>query len=44
MIIQVYTFNSSRKCMMTVVKLIEDGQDVGYRVYTKGASEIVLGR
>lgn len=42
--LQVYTFNSSRKCMMTVIRLIEEGKDVGYRVYCKGASEIVLGR
>lgn len=41
---KVYTFNSSRKCMMTVVRLYENGKDVGYRVYCKGASEIVLGR
>lgn len=30
--------------MMTVVRLIENGKDVGYRVYCKGASEIVLAR
>uniref|UniRef100_A0A1I7XU50 P-type Cu(+) transporter n=1 Tax=Heterorhabditis bacteriophora TaxID=37862 RepID=A0A1I7XU50_HETBA len=30
--------------MMTVVNLVEDGQNIGYRVYCKGASEIVLGR
>ncbi|CAI5448891.1 unnamed protein product [Caenorhabditis angaria] len=41
---KVYTFNSSRKCMMTVIPLIEDGKNIGYRVYCKGASEIVLGR
>ncbi|XP_075429899.1 plasma membrane calcium-transporting ATPase 2 isoform X5 [Ascaphus truei] len=35
---KVYTFNSVRKSMSTVVKL-EDGS---YRMYTKGASEIVL--
>ncbi|VDO47942.1 unnamed protein product [Haemonchus placei] len=41
---QVYTFNSSRKCMMTVINLFENGVNVGYRVYCKGASEIILGR
>ncbi|CAI2351891.1 unnamed protein product [Caenorhabditis sp. 36 PRJEB53466] len=41
---KVYTFNSSRKCMMTVVPYAENGQAIGYRVYCKGASEIVLGR
>lgn len=30
--------------MMTVIRLVENGVDVGYRVYCKGASEIVLGR
>ncbi len=35
---KVYTFNSSRKSMSTVLPL-EEG---GYRVHTKGASEIVL--
>ncbi|KAE8611737.1 hypothetical protein XENTR_v10012578 [Xenopus tropicalis] len=35
---KVYTFNSVRKSMSTVVKL-EDGS---YRMYSKGASEIVL--
>ncbi|KAI3382101.1 hypothetical protein SNEBB_009653 [Seison nebaliae] len=37
----VFTFNSARKSMSTVVPL-SDGR--GYRVYTKGASEIVLGK
>ncbi|ULT94267.1 hypothetical protein L3Y34_003619 [Caenorhabditis briggsae] len=41
---KVYTFNSSRKCMMTVVPYMENGVNIGYRVYCKGASEIVLGR
>ncbi|VDK70666.1 unnamed protein product, partial [Cylicostephanus goldi] len=41
---KVYTFNSSRKCMMTVIRLVENGVDVGYRVYCKGASEIILAR
>uniref|UniRef100_A0A8C5WB95 Calcium-transporting ATPase n=1 Tax=Leptobrachium leishanense TaxID=445787 RepID=A0A8C5WB95_9ANUR len=35
---KVYTFNSVRKSMSTVVKL-EDGS---YRMYSKGASEIIL--
>ncbi|KAF8370858.1 hypothetical protein PRIPAC_77287, partial [Pristionchus pacificus] len=37
---KVYTFNSSRKSMMTVIQL-ENG---GYRVYAKGASEHILAR
>ncbi|PIO62861.1 e1-E2 ATPase, partial [Teladorsagia circumcincta] len=41
-LVKVYTFNSSRKCMMTVVNLVENGINVGYRVYCKGASEIIL--
>ena len=36
---RVYTFNSVRKSMSTVIKL-ED--DTGYRMFTKGASEIIL--
>lgn len=35
---KVYTFNSARKSMSTVIK-IEGG---GYRVFSKGASEIIL--
>lgn len=35
---KVYTFNSARKSMSTVIPL-EGG---GFRVYTKGASEIVM--
>ncbi|KAM8867858.1 plasma membrane calcium-transporting ATPase 2 isoform 1-T2 [Synchiropus picturatus] len=35
---KVYTFNSSRKSMSTVIKL----PDGTFRMYTKGASEIVL--
>ncbi|KAM7005426.1 plasma membrane calcium-transporting ATPase 1-like isoform 1-T1 [Tautogolabrus adspersus] len=35
---KVYTFNSSRKSMSTVLK----NADGGYRMYSKGASEIVL--
>ncbi|XP_033114585.1 plasma membrane calcium-transporting ATPase 1-like [Anneissia japonica] len=36
--IHVYTFNSSRKSMSTVIPL-EDG---GYRLLTKGASEVIM--
>lgn len=35
---KVYTFNSSRKSMSTVLK----NPDGGYRMYSKGASEIIL--
>jgi len=35
---KVYTFNSVRKCMSTVIKL-DNG---GFRLFTKGASEIIL--
>ena len=38
---KVYTFNSVRKSMSTVIKL---DQHAGYRVFSKGASEIVLKR
>lgn len=37
---KVYTFNSSRKSMSTVLK----NADGGFRMYSKGASEIVLRR
>ena len=37
---KVYTFNSVRKSMTTVVKL----SGGGFRVFSKGASEIVLKR
>ncbi|VDO38192.1 unnamed protein product [Heligmosomoides polygyrus] len=37
---KVYTFNSSRKSMMTVLKLANGV----YRIYAKGASEIILSR
>ena len=37
---KVYTFNSSRKAMMTVV---QPSPGV-YRIYAKGASEIILSR
>ena len=35
---KVYTFNSVRKCMSTVIKY-PDGR---YRLFTKGASEVIL--
>jgi len=38
---KVYTFNSVRKSMSTVVRL---GNSAGYRVFSKGASEIILKR
>lgn len=38
--VKVYTFNSARKSMMTVVRR----RGGGYRVYAKGASEIILSR
>jgi len=37
-IIQVFPFDSSRKCMATVVRLL----DSTYRMFVKGASEILL--
>ncbi|KJH49028.1 calcium-translocating P-type ATPase, PMCA-type [Dictyocaulus viviparus] len=37
---KVYTFNSSRKSMMTVIRLPGDV----YRIFSKGASEIILSR
>uniref|UniRef100_A0A8R1I4W9 Calcium-transporting ATPase n=1 Tax=Caenorhabditis japonica TaxID=281687 RepID=A0A8R1I4W9_CAEJA len=39
-LMKVYTFNSSRKSMMTVIVL----EDKKYRIYAKGASEIILNR
>lgn len=38
--VKVYTFNSARKSMTTAVRL----PGGGYRIYSKGASEIILGR
>ena len=35
---KVYTFNSDRKSMSTIVRLANGG----FRVFTKGASEIVM--
>uniref|UniRef100_A0A7E4V3B7 Calcium-transporting ATPase n=1 Tax=Panagrellus redivivus TaxID=6233 RepID=A0A7E4V3B7_PANRE len=42
--VKVYTFNSSRKSMMSVIELVENGVKVGYRVFAKGASEILLSK
>ncbi|CAM4791578.1 unnamed protein product [Rotaria magnacalcarata] len=36
---KVYTFNSARKMMSTIIQ-----RDQGYRLYTKGASEMVLAK
>lgn len=36
---KVYTFNSVRKSMTTVIQLDDNA---GYKVFTKGASEIIL--
>ncbi|CAF2700040.1 unnamed protein product [Rotaria sp. Silwood2] len=38
-LVKVYTFNSARKMMSTIIK-----RDDGYRLYTKGASEMVLAK
>ena len=38
--VKVFTFNSARKSMSTIVPLPEGG----YRLLTKGASDIVLGK
>lgn len=38
--VKVYTFNSARKSMTTAVRL----PGGGFRIYSKGASEIILGR
>ncbi|VDM41457.1 unnamed protein product, partial [Toxocara canis] len=40
-IFKVYTFNSVRKSMSTVIEL-KESQRGGYRVFSKGASEIIL--
>jgi Ca2+ transporting ATPase len=43
--VKVFTFNSSRKSMSTVVPITDEkDQLTGYRVHCKGASEIVLGK
>lgn len=36
--VRVYTFNSERKSMSTVIKL----PNGGFRLFTKGASEIII--
>ncbi|KRX66763.1 Plasma membrane calcium-transporting ATPase 3, partial [Trichinella sp. T9] len=40
-LVKVYTFNSVRKSMSTVVKL-QDSTRTGYRLFSKGASEVLL--
>ncbi|CAB4032887.1 plasma membrane calcium-transporting ATPase 3, partial [Paramuricea clavata] len=43
--VKVFTFNSSRKSMSTVVPLTDEkDQLIGYRLHCKGASEIVLSK
>jgi Ca2+ transporting ATPase len=43
--VKVYTFNSSRKSMSTVVPVTDEKRQlIGYRVHCKGASEIVLSK
>lgn len=43
--VKVFTFNSSRKSMSTVVPITNVKEEVlGYRVHCKGASEIVLSK
>lgn len=44
-LIAVYTFNSSRKMMMTVIELKNnENERIGFRVFCKGASEILLNK
>lgn len=38
-LVKVYTFNSARKMMSTIIQ-----RDEGFRLYTKGASEMVLSK
>jgi len=38
---KVFTFNSARKSMSTIIPLPNGN---GFRVYTKGASEIIMGK
>ena len=38
---KVFTFNSARKSMSTIIPLEETG---GYRIFTKGASEIIMSK
>lgn len=40
-LVKVFTFNSLRKSMSTVIKNLEPDRP-GYTVFTKGASEMVL--
>ena len=39
-LVKVYTFNSDRKSMSTVIKV--DGSEDRYRFFCKGASEVVV--
>ena len=40
-LLKVFTFNSERKSMSTVIRSLEQGKR-GFTVFTKGASEMVL--
>lgn len=40
--LQVYTFNSVRKSMSTIIEMKDGNILNGYRVFSKGASEIIL--
>ena len=42
--VKCHTFNSSRKAMITVVELESGADRRGYRVFCKGASEILLSK
>jgi Ca2+ transporting ATPase len=42
--VKVFTFNSARKMMSTVVKYKNENGSVVFRLFSKGASEIVLGK
>ncbi|KAI1710590.1 e1-E2 ATPase domain-containing protein [Ditylenchus destructor] len=44
--VKLFTFNSSRKSMMTVIELFgeQNHAKLGYRVFCKGASEILLSK
>jgi len=41
--IQLYPFNSERKCMGVIIKRRTTGTHATYRLYVKGAAEILLG-
>jgi Ca2+ transporting ATPase len=40
---KVYTFNSARKSMSTVIPM-PSSEGKGWRIYTKGASEIIMSK